>query len=97
MGECNVKCSAASGYLKFATVVLMLGLVLHIVGFSTPNWSTVRLLDRNEKGRLMITERSDNAGLWQLCLCDDFYGDTVCSCYGRHGDPGIIFIFLFIF
>ncbi|XP_045206574.2 uncharacterized protein LOC123558776 [Mercenaria mercenaria] len=82
MASCRKHFKSASSTLKIATVLLILTFVLHVVAFSTPNWSTVRLSVENAS--YFWLEGSDHAGLWQVCSC---FEHGFCTCFGRHGDP----------
>lgn len=87
MAKCRTYFASASSSLKYATCFWLFVLVFHIIAFSTPNWTTVRLSVNENTSRLWIAG-SDHGGLWQICSCISAYGDEFCSCFGRHGEPG---------
>ncbi|XP_021339228.1 uncharacterized protein LOC110440455 [Mizuhopecten yessoensis] len=58
-----------SVFVKISLVVLVIGLFFHIIGVSTPNWSTYSIS--------LVTVK---LGLWKYCFSS--LGTTVCTSYG---------------
>ncbi|XP_053398874.1 uncharacterized protein LOC123558191 [Mercenaria mercenaria] len=77
--------SSTSCSLKYASVILLVVLILHIIGFSLPRWVTVEFnISVDEKVR---TENGYHAGLWQHCGCASVFYSGVCLCFSRTNDP----------
>lgn len=80
--------SVSSNCLKSATVVLLIVLVIHIVGFSLPRWISVETTI-TEHAISLKTEAGYHAGLWQHCGCASFRDTGACLCFSRTNDPSM--------
>ncbi|XP_060606778.1 uncharacterized protein LOC132759069 [Ruditapes philippinarum] len=79
--------SSSSSSLKSATIILLVVLVIHIVGFSLPRWISVEFTVTEQEGQ--TTETGYHAGLWQHCGCakSKFLDTGACLCFSRTNDP----------
>ncbi|XP_053398873.1 uncharacterized protein LOC128556921 [Mercenaria mercenaria] len=76
--------SSSSCSLKAATVLLLIVLILHIIGFALPKWVIVEFSVTRFSTR---TESGYHAGLWQHCGCAKVHDSSVCLCFSRINDP----------
>lgn len=89
--------SQATKCLKIGTLVLLIAVVLHIVGFSTANWSFISLKRDENLSVSWMPSRESHEGLWSICVCI-LLNFKICSCFGRQEEPGMkLYFFLFYF
>ncbi|XP_045202995.2 uncharacterized protein LOC123556396 isoform X1 [Mercenaria mercenaria] len=72
-------CSTSSVCFIIGGAVLLLGFIVHVVGFSIARWAI--FYGTNNTGN------NHNFGLWKRCICAPLNERDVCTCVSRSGDP----------
>jgi hypothetical protein len=73
-----VECRSVTAVVNVAFAVIILGFLLHLVGFATPAWVVVK-----------INKAPTNTGLWQSCVTSHTGGTTLDVCVDMLGMKGV--------
>lgn len=79
----------STDHLKIATVLIYIVLLLHIIGFSLPNWYEI-VLHQTYVGSTSIDTQKYRVGLWKDCYCNEATDASGCKCVSKSGYTGLL-------
>ncbi|XP_060564049.1 uncharacterized protein LOC132723366 [Ruditapes philippinarum] len=79
----NSGLTISSKSLKLGTLLLFVGFILHVLGFSIAKWASLKL---SPSSKYLSVLSSYHVGLWKYCGCIDI-GLEHCKCFDRSGYP----------